>query len=82
MFDVSVLTAAVLWVALALGTNLLPGLATGNQSLVAPPFIVLLPLLTLTVSVYCAVRFLYTGDRTERIMIACVALSMLVHAVR
>ncbi len=82
IFDVSVFAAHFLWAALALGTNLLLGLAIRHQAILAPPFVVLLPLLTLTFSLYCLVRFTYGGDKTERILLSCIALSMLIHAWR
>jgi O-antigen ligase len=82
IFDVSVFAAHFMWAALALGTNLLLGLAIRHQAVLAPPLVVLLPLLTLTFSLYCLVRFSYGGDKTERILLSCVALSMLIHALR
>ncbi len=82
LFDTAFFAALFLWVASALGTNLLLALATGTHATLTPPFLVLLPLLTFIFVLYSLVRFTCVGSKTERVLISCIALCMLIHAFR
>ncbi len=80
LFDSAFFAALGLWAASAFGTNFLLALATGTDTFLRPPFLVLLPLLTLLFCLYCLVRFTFVGGKTDRLLFACTALCMLIHA--
>jgi hypothetical protein len=81
-FDASVFAACVLWVTLALGTNVLLAFAIRSQDILTPPLVILMPLLTGMLCVYSMMRFSWEDARGERLLVACVALSMFIHAFR
>ena len=82
LFDLAVCGAAWVWLAAALGTNLLLRLAGGGGSVLDPPFPVLLLLCTLFVLLYGTVRVLYRGARVQDYALAGLALFLLLHALR
>ncbi len=82
LFDLCVFGSLLLWGVSAWATHVLLALATGGQTVLVPPLLVLLPLLAFVFMLYSLVRFSYGGGRTERILLSCIALSMLIHAFR
>ncbi len=81
-FDLCVFASLALWGASAWGTGLLLARATGERGVLAPPLLVLVPLLTLVFGAYTLLRFGYGGVRRERVALFCVALGVVIHALR
>jgi len=80
LFDVALFTAALLWLFIAMGTNLLLSFAAGTGGLFDPPFLLLLPLCTVTVLLYGLARFLYVGERVQDLFMAALCLALILHA--
>ena len=82
LFDLAVLAAPLLWVALSLATGFLLGAGGVEQGLPGPPFNEILPLCALVLSLYAGVRMTYGGDRLGRTLLGLTGLCLILHALR
>jgi len=82
LFDTSVVGAAALWTALALGTGGLLGLASGGHETLAPPVPAVVLLCAFVVLLYGLTRILYRRGRAQDTLLAVLGACMLAHAFR
>ena len=80
LFDLAVFGAALLWMGIALGTNLLLHVATGQGMILGTPFRVLFPLCTMVILLYVTTRLFYSGDRIQNLLLAGMGLCLILHA--
>lgn len=80
LFDLAVFGAAVLWMGIALGTNLLLHVATGQGMILGTPFQVLFPLCTMVILLYGTTRLFYSAGRVQNLLLAGMGLCLILHA--
>ena len=79
LFDAALFAAVLLWMTIALGTNVLLRFATGTGGLFDPPFLLLLPPCTMTILLYGSARLVYVGGKVQDLFMSALCLALVLN---